>query len=306
MRSTVFANVACALALLSPAVFANGKGASTGFDAGALRVEQRGKSGRPVILIPGLSSGAWVWADTAARLEKNHQVYLLTLPGFDGRKPVEGTTFETLVQDLATLIEVRKLDRPVLVGHSLGGTLSLALAAGHSKLIGGVIAVDGLPVFPGTENVTGDRSALAQQVRAQFANQTPEQFAAGQQAYMRQIGVLDAAQADKLALLSGRSDPLASGELAGQVMQLDLRPRLKDIAVPVVEISPFNAPDLAAFGVDEAGKTNYYRGLLGGIADLEVVSVSPARHFVMFDQPEKFAAALDGALAKVVELSATE
>ena len=52
-------------------------------------------------------------------------------------------------------------------------------------------------------------------------------------------------------------------------------------------------------GVDEAGKTNYYRMLLTGIDQLDVVSISPARHFVMFDQPEKFSAALDQALAKV-------
>ena len=52
-----------------------------------------------------------------------------------------------------------------------------------------------------------------------------------------------------------------------------------------------------------AGKTNYYRMLLQGVEKLEVVSISPARHFVMFDQPEKFAAALDQALAKVVELA---
>ena len=66
----------------------------------------------------------------------------------------------------------------------------------------------------------------------------------------------------------------------------------------MVEISPFNAPDFAAMGVDEAGKTDYYRMLLAGIEQLDVVSISPARHFVMFDQPEKFAAALDEALLK--------
>jgi pimeloyl-ACP methyl ester carboxylesterase len=82
---------------------------------------------------------------------------------------------------------------------------------------------------------------------------------------------------------------------------LDLRPRLGSIQVPVIEISPFHAPDLAALGIDEAGKTNYYRMLLQGVGKLEVVSISPARHFVMFDQPEKFATALDGALAKVIE-----
>jgi pimeloyl-ACP methyl ester carboxylesterase len=41
--------------------------------------------------------------------------------------------------------------------------------------------------------------------------------------------------------------------------------------------------------------------LLAGIDKLEVVSIAGARHFVMFDQPEQFAAALDGALANMVE-----
>jgi pimeloyl-ACP methyl ester carboxylesterase len=83
-------------------------------------------------------------------------------------------------------------------------------------------------------------------------------------------------------------------------MAADLRPRLSRIKVPVVEISPFNAPDFAAMGVDENGKTAYYRMLLTGVEKLEVVSVPGSRHFVMFDQPEKFAAALDGALATML------
>lgn len=66
-------------------------------------------------------------------------------------------------------------------------------------------------------------------------------------------------------------------------------------------ISPFHAPDFARLGVDEPGKTGYYRTLLNGVGKLEVVSISPARHFVMFDQPEKFATALDRALAKMFE-----
>ena len=53
--------------------------------------------------------------------------------------------------------------------------------------------------------------------------------------------------------------------------------------------------------VDEAGKANYYRMLLNGVENLDVVSISPARHFVMFDQPEKFAAALDAALKSMRE-----
>jgi pimeloyl-ACP methyl ester carboxylesterase len=113
--------------------------------------------------------------------------------------------------------------------------------------------------------------------------------------------VLDEKLADELAALASRSDIGATANFAAEIMALDLRPQLGAIQVPVVSVSPFNAPDFARIGVDEAGKTAYYRSLLAGIGKLDVVSISPARHFVMFDQPEKFAAALDQALATMLE-----
>jgi pimeloyl-ACP methyl ester carboxylesterase len=226
-------------------------------------------------------------------------VYVVTVPGFDGRKAEPGTTLESLQKDLGSLIEEQHLDRPVLIGHSMGGTLALSFATAHSDLIAGVIAVDGLPVFPGTEGITGDRSQMAQQARAQIENQTPEQFAAYQQTYMKRVGAIDEAAAAKIAESSGRSDPRAVADFATQLLLLDLRPKLPGIKVPVVEISPFYEVDFAPMGVNEEAKTNYYRVLLGGIEKLDVLSISPARHFVMFDQPEKFAATLDQALAKI-------
>lgn len=301
MRTAILTGAACALSLLAPAFSPAREAAPQKFDSGALAVEQLGHQGTPLVFIPGLASGSWTWRDSAERLRKNHAVYLLTLPGFDGRAPAPGATLDSLARDLRMLIEARRIEKPVLVGHSLGGTLAMAFAADHPGLIAGVVAVDGLPVFPGTEQMTGDRGPLAQQARAQLEGQTPEQFAAYQQTYMRRMGVIAESEADRLAALSSRSDPRATAEFAAQLLLLDLRPRLTSIQVPVIEISPFYAPDFAAMGVDEARKTGYYRMLLQGIGKLDVISVSPARHFVMFDQPEKFAAALDQALAKVVE-----
>jgi pimeloyl-ACP methyl ester carboxylesterase len=306
MRTAIFAGATGALALLTPAFSTTAFAApaasgQTTFEVGALAVERRGDQGRPLVFIPGLASGGWTWERDAARLAKDHVVYVVTLPGFDGRKARPGTTLESLAADLNKLIEERKLERPALIGHSLGGTLALSFAAEHSDRIAGVVAVDGLPVFPGTEGMTGDRSGLAQGARAQIENQTPEQFAAYQQAYMAQMGSIDEATAKRLGELSSRSDPRAVADFAAQVLLLDLRPRLPAIKVPVVAISPFHAPDLARIGIDEAGKAGYYRMLLNGIEKLEVLSVSPARHFVMFDQPEKFSAALAQALAKIHE-----
>ena len=298
MTKKLFASLALALSLLVPEF-----PAAAPFEAGALQVEQVSSEGPAIVFIPGLASGPWVWSDTAARLRGKYSIYLVTLPGFDGTKPVAGATLESLSRDLAALIETRGIQRPVLVGHSLGATLSLAFAADHSGLIAGVVAVDGLPVFPGTEGMTGDRSALGARIRAQFAGQTPEQFAQGQQAYMKRIGSVDEATAMKLAASTSRSDIGATADFAAQAMTVDLRPRLASIKVPVVEISPFNAPDFAAMGIDEARKTEYYRMLLAGTGNLEVISIAGARHFVMFDQPEKFAAALDRALASMAEVS---
>jgi len=297
MRTAIFTGAACALALLTPAYSAT-------YEVGALAVEQQGDKGPPLIFIPGLASGSWTWQADAARLAKTHAVYLVTLPGFDGRKAVTGTTLESLAQDLRKLIDDRHLQRPVLIGHSMGGTLALSFAADHSDRIAGVVAVDGLPVFPGTENMGADRSPLAQGARAQLENQTPEQFAEYQRAYMKRVGAIDEATASRIAELSSRSDPRAVADFAAQLLLLDLRPKLASITVPVVEISPFLESDFAAMGVNEQAKTNYYRMLLGGIGKLHVISISPARHFVMFDQPEKFSATLDQALVKVYESQA--
>jgi len=298
MRTAIFAGAASALALLTP-VFSTAAAAPTNYQAGALAVERLEGKGAPLIFIPGLASGSWTWRADAERLSKRHTVYLVTVPGFDGRKAQPGTTLASLEQDLGKLIEEKHLDRPVLIGHSMGGTLALSFAAAHSDRIAGVIAVDGLPVFPGTEGMTGDRSPLAQQARAQIENQTPEQFAAYQQTYMKRVGAIDEAAASRIAEHSSRSDPRAVADFAAQLLLLDLRPKLPGIHVPVIEISPFYAADFAPMGIDEDAKTNYYRMLLGGIEQLDVLSVSPARHFVMFDQPEKFAATLDQALARV-------
>jgi len=298
MKTRLFAGLALASCLLAPTL-ASAADAKP-FDAGALRVEVQGKGERAVILIPGLASGPWVWRDTAPRLAKTHTVYLVTVAGFDGLPARPGVTLESLQRDLLTLIESRKLVKPVLVGHSMGGTLSLAFAADHSAKIAGVVAVDGLPVFPGTENVP-DRKFITDGMRATFANQTRERFEAAQQSYMDITGTVSEILAKELAPLASRSDMATVADFAIQLMALDMRSRMKSIQVPVLLISPFNAPDFAIIGVNESMKTEYYRSLMPGTPSLEVVSISPARHFVMFDQPEKFATALDAALARMFE-----
>ena len=137
------------------------------FEVGGMLVERHGQRGTPLILVPGLVSGAWVWQDTLRRFAGEHVIYVVTLPGFDGRAPAPGKPMEAAQQALRELIVSRKLAKPVLIGHSLGGTLAIALAEQEPDLVGGVVTIDGLPVFPTTEGVPlAQRAQMAEGIKA--------------------------------------------------------------------------------------------------------------------------------------------
>jgi pimeloyl-ACP methyl ester carboxylesterase len=263
------------------------------FEVNGVLVERHGSKGRPLILIPGLASGSWVWQDTIRAFAADHAVYVLTLPGFDGRPPAGPAPFAAARAAVEELIASRHLDKPVIVGHSLGGILALAVAEDRPALIAGIVSIDGLPVMPGTEEMPPpQRAQFAERMRAQVGNQPVARFAEQQQAYMRTIGVLDMARADALAQLTARSDPASVGTWAGDVVSLDLRPGLKAIQAPVLAIVPYFDLDGAQQNLTPAGKADYYRALMDGTPKLQVVTVSPARHFAMFDQPQAVNAAI--------------
>ena len=263
------------------------------FEVGSMLVERHGQRGTPMILIPGLGSGAWAWQDMVRRFSTEHVVYVVTLAGFDGRAPVAGNPIDNARQSLRQLIVSRKLDRPVLIGHSLGAALSIAFAEQDSGLIRGVVAIDGLPVMPGSENMPpAQRAAFAAIVKTRMAGGTSEQFEMGQQQYMRGVGVIDIDRADELAKLSARSDQGAMGEAAAALFAIDMRPGLADIKVPVLLVAPYFEADATQRGLTQDTATGYYASLMAGTPKLKVVSIAPSRHFVMFDQPEKLADAV--------------
>jgi pimeloyl-ACP methyl ester carboxylesterase len=263
------------------------------FEVAGVLVERHGDKGRPLILIPGLASGSWVWQDTIRAFSSDHAVYVLTLPGFDGRPKAGPAPFAAARTAVEELIARRRLDKPVIVGHSLGGILALAVAEDKPALVGGIVSIDGLPVMPGTEDLPPEqRAQFAERTRAQIGKQAPALFAQQQQAYMRTIGVLDMSRADALAQLTARSDPASVGAWAADVLTLDLRPGLKAIQAPVLAIVPYLDLDSAQQGLTPAGKADYYRALMDGTPKLQVAIVAPARHFAMFDQPDAVIAAI--------------
>lgn len=294
MKASPLFALALALAIGAPAFAADTVPAAASltaaapaerFEVGAMLVERYGARGRPLVLVPGLGSGPWAWRDTVREYSGAYTVYVVTLPGFDGRPAVAGAGFDSARDNLKQLIATRKLDKPVLIGHSMGAALSLAVAAQLPDQVAGVVAVDGLPIFPTMENLPqAQRTMVAQGAKAQLAALDAPAFAVQQQAYMRKIGVTDDAMADDLARLAARSDPAAVSVYMADALSLDLRPALPSIKAPVLVLAPWYAAD-AQNGVTAPAKAAYYKSLMAGTAKLEVQPVEGARHFVMFDQP---------------------
>jgi len=306
MKATVFAALfAASFALSTPALaqaareepnrfLAAQPAAAERFEVKGMLVERHGSGPRALVLVPGLSSGSWVWSQTVRDFAPTHTVYVVTLAGFDGRPPVAGDPFDASRDALAELIASRKLAKPVIVGHSIGATLALALAETLPQQIGGVVAIDGLPVFPRTEDTPPERRAeIAEATRRQMAALAGQAFVAQQHQYMRAIGMVDMGKADDAAKLSARSDPAAVASYVGAVLARDLRPGLAKIQSPVLLLVPYYAPDAPVLNnITANDKAAYYRELLAGTPTLEVATIDNARHFAMIDQPEAVSAAI--------------
>lgn len=291
--TTVLASVLLATVLLPPAAAAPISKTTSSTQIGTLKVQRHGEHGLPIILIPGLQGGPWVWQQTIETLQKDHVVYAVTLAGFDGMPaPTDkGNLFDQADASLLQLIKQQHIDKPVLIGHSLGGTLALRFAGEHADLLSGVVAVDGLPIFPGMDRVSADqRKAMAAQMQQKMAAATPVEFTAQSLLYMQHVGLVDQKLAARYAPMNARSDVKASAQYMAEDLASDLRPGLKNANVPILEISPYYAADFSQLPMvmSEAQKAAYYQSLLSNAPNAKVVSISPSRHYVMLDQPVKF------------------
>lgn len=77
--------------------------------------------------------------------------------------PEQSYTVSAFADDVAWLCREVGLDRPVLVGHSMGATVVLDVAARHPGVPGAIVMLDAAPIVPATTaTVAADLTALAE------------------------------------------------------------------------------------------------------------------------------------------------
>jgi pimeloyl-ACP methyl ester carboxylesterase len=267
---------------------------SASFDSGMLHVDRYGSGSQNLILIPGLGSGPWSWYGTIAHFSPKYTIYSITLAGFDGRPATTETPlFEAFSKDFWQMLSSHNITSPVVIGHSLGGTLALLLAEQHPERLRAIVAADGLPIFPLLATKTlAERTAMANQAAGMYASLSPAGALSYETTYMQSVGTNDPDLVAPTAKLESASDPKAVAAWLQADLIADLRPELMAISIPVLEIMPFDAALGAKAGFTQDQGIAFYRSLLKGAPNATVVSIDPSKHFVMLDQPDKFYAAV--------------
>ena len=244
-------------------------------------------SGRDIILIPGLASSRETWRRTAERLRARYRVHLVQVAGFAGEPPranATGAFFEPVLADIDAYAAGLRT-RPIVMGHSLGGTLGLAMAERHPEHLSRLLIVDALPFFG---VVMGGPSAtvetvrpMAQAMRAQMRGRMPEAMARRMMAQM----VTAPADVDRVIAWSMASEPSVVASATTDDMLADLRPGLASVRTPVTVLY-------------ESALEAFIQAGYATLGPKTLVVIPDSKHFIMYDQPTRFDAEVDAFLRR--------
>ncbi|MDP3377344.1 MAG: alpha/beta hydrolase [Brevundimonas sp.] len=260
--------------------------AHSGFQSGRFHVRVEGE-GRDIILIPGLSSHPDVWAPLVERLEGDWRVHMIHIQGFAGAPTmdnIDGPVAAPVAEDIARYIREQGLEDTVVIGHSMGGTIAMMLAARHPDLVDRLVVIDMIPfmgnMFGGPTATPASVTPIADQIGAGMAASTPEQWRASATTTIAGMIQTESLRAGPIEH-SVTSDPGVAGRAMRELIVTDLRPELAAITAPTQVIYvAFNNPGMTPEITD-----GIYAASFANLKGVVLKRIDDSAHFIMLDQP---------------------
>ncbi len=107
----------------------------------------QGSKGPTLVFLHGFCDNQELWSEFVAPFLETYQVLTLDLPGFGNSEmlPVP-FTLDQIGDELAEWLTEKKLEKSLIVGHSLGGYVALSLLARHPEMISGIVLFHSTPL----------------------------------------------------------------------------------------------------------------------------------------------------------------
>ncbi|MBL0969266.1 MAG: alpha/beta hydrolase [Brevundimonas sp.] len=267
--------------------------AQTAFSSRRITVQTRGE-GRDLILIPGLASTAAVWTGAASRLDDRCRLHMISVRGFGELAPQansEGAIMTAVSREIIRYIAEQRLERPAIIGHSMGGQLGLRVASDAPRAVGRLMTVDSSPFFAAL--ISPQATARDVEPIAQVAYQAIQFL--GDDALMsrsRQMGVELGGASDALFSTMGwqGGDRRVLAQSLYEVMTIDLRARLPVISAPVTVTYGWSANESSP----RSRTDSLFRGAYARLRTPATFErIEGAEHMVMIDRPNQFIAAVN-------------
>jgi len=253
-----------------------------------------------IILIPGLSSSPHAFDLLTEELKGRYRVHRIHIQGFAGA-PAEdnatGNVSAPVAEDLARYIAEQGLNKPAVIGHSMGGTIGMMLAARHPDSLGRLMVVDMLPFIgamfaaPGTNPTAEAVIPVADQIYAGMISSPEAQYR--QQAAAAVTGMIrtESLRAGPLED-TARSDRAVSSAAYRELLVTDLRSELSRITAPTTVLYvAFDFPGMTPEMTD-----GIYGGSFANLPGATLTRIDDSAHFIMLDQPARFTAEVNAFL----------
>lgn len=256
-------------------------------EAGGIAYLSEGQ-GAPVLFLHGIGGAARQFAGQLAHLAPRYRAIAWDAPGYGASTPLQLVTMEALAAALGGFIAALGLDRPVIVGHSLGGMIAQRLLAEAPHAARALVLSQTSAAFGGRDPAWADKF-IRDRLAPLDAGHSMADLAPGMVAGM----VGDDADPAGIAIAVDCIAATPDSTYRDTVLAMpgfDLRDALPRIAVPTLVLSGSR---------DQNAPAGAMQRMAERIPGATYVMLDGAGHLAHLEQPARFNAALDAFLETV-------
>ncbi len=246
---------------------------------------QKHGSGKILVFIPGLNSGKETFTETCNALVKNYQCLLIQLPGFASLTPRKDRSvfLQSARDSLIKYLRKSSNNDITLIGHSLGGILSLMIALQAPELINRLVIIDALPFYPAIQNPALTAELVrpqAEQMRQAMNRQSAADYEKNAANYLQ--GMSNKPEnLPRLLEWSKTSDRATTTQAMYELMTTDLRENIAAIKQPTLVLGAWAA--YKPFGATKDSTMAIYQTQYAKLQGVNIFLSDTSFHFLTWD-----------------------